>query len=539
PHQFTYFSTMTKLRGVAAALTTFTIWGVSPLYWRELGHVPELQVLMHRILWSFVLCATLTVAFARDWSVLATAFGHAKTTAAFRRHGIAALFISGNWAVYVWAVNAGFVSQAGLGDYILPLITVLLGVVFLRERLHQYQWAAIGLATLGLCVISVGYGVFPWVSLVLALCEALYSFAKTSPLVRLNAIQGVAFEMSMLVVPAVAYLVFVEVSEGNRGVFGHGEIHTDLLLVGSGVVTALPLVTLSYAVQHLPLTVVGVLVYVTPTIVVLLAAFAFHEHFSAVTLLGFGLVWASLVIFSAQSYMGYRDIHKQDQTTDPAIVLTPANDLGLSNSPNLQQSHHIPVDNYHALHSSKAKSPTLLHEDEAHLERWRDVCRQFYFHQDPSAKTLLDAYEQAKQTVSADDLQDAVAIEIADNRSSPRAPSDDMMASSSVVDLLGLTRCPVRGHGAAFDAKSVPPMHSTAGLTPCNHASIILIQTPASLPSARCRQAVSDAVFVESGGAEFADAAASLLVDTLQCGHVVLSVSEQVSAELTNHNQAL
>ncbi|ETV67334.1 protein RarD [Aphanomyces astaci] len=352
---------MTKLRGVAAALTTFTIWGVSPLYWRELGHVPELQVLMHRILWSFVLCATLTVAFARDWSVLATAFGHAKTTAAFRRHGIAALFISGNWAVYVWAVNAGFVSQAGLGDYILPLITVLLGVVFLRERLHRYQWAAIGLATLGLCVISVGYGVFPWVSLVLALCEALYSFAKTSPLVRLNAIQGVAFEMSMLVVPAVAYLVFVEVSEGNRGVFGHGEIHTDLLLVGSGVVTALPLVTLSYAVQHLPLTVVGVLVYVTPTIVVLLAAFAFHEHFSAVILLGFGLVWASLVIFSAQSYMGYRDIHKQDQTADPAIVLTPANDVGLSNSPNLQQSHHIPVDNYHALHSSKAKSPTLLH----------------------------------------------------------------------------------------------------------------------------------------------------------------------------------
>ncbi|KAF0706106.1 Aste57867_6814 [Aphanomyces stellatus] len=320
--QFPSFYNINMLHGILAALVTFSLWGISPLYWNLLGQVPQLQLLAHRILWSFVLC--FLVVLAQGTSALTHALTQACTLPTLRRHGLAAVFIAGNWALYVWAVSSGFVSQASLGDYILPLVTVLLGVVFLSERLHRLQWLAIGLATLGLCVVSLGYGIFPWVSIVLGLCEALYSFAKTKA-TALSSIQGVAFEMGLLLLPAVAYIVVAEVQ--GEGMFGHADSHTLLLLVGSGVLTALPLVTLSFAVQRLPLTLVGVLVYVTPTIEVLLAAFAFHEHFSTVTLLGFGLVWLALLVFSVQSYRNHRhDLAIKQQLVGGLEVVPPLHD---------------------------------------------------------------------------------------------------------------------------------------------------------------------------------------------------------------------
>ncbi|KAF0691386.1 Aste57867_17382 [Aphanomyces stellatus] len=291
---FPIFLAMSSVDGIFAALFAYTIWGLSPLYWRMLTHVSADQLVMHRIVWSCVLVATLLMYTCRWHNFKA----HSVTWDNVSLHATSALFIGTNWTLFVRAANAGYIVQTSLGGYILPLVTVLLGVVVLGEKLRPLQWVAIGIAALGVLIVSIGYGVVPWISFALATTEGIYSLLKKKA--TLGPLDGVMIETGALFLPSLGYLAATETH--GHGAFGHESIGTTLLLLGAGVMATSTLVSFGYAVQRIPLTLIGVLRYVTPTIQVCLAVFFYHEHFSTVNLCGFVLLWSGLVLFTQQSY---------------------------------------------------------------------------------------------------------------------------------------------------------------------------------------------------------------------------------------------
>ncbi|KAF0717961.1 Aste57867_1987 [Aphanomyces stellatus] len=284
--------------GILAALLAYCIWGFSPLYWRLLVDVPSDQLVCHRIVWSFLI--VLTIVALTQWDHF---YNKALTAANIRLHATSAVFIGTNWALFVWAVNSGYVIQASLGNYILPLVTVLLGVVILREPLRPWQWVAIAIAAVGVLVVSVGYGVVPWISFALSLTEGMYGLLKKKA--TLKSLEGVVIETGSLFVPAASYLVYAEWQ--GVGAFGHGTMGKNWLLFGAGIMATSSLTSFGYAVQRIPLTLIGVLRYITPTIQVCLAVYVYHEPFSTVNLCGFVLLWIALTIFTCQSYLKHRE----------------------------------------------------------------------------------------------------------------------------------------------------------------------------------------------------------------------------------------
>ncbi|KAH9109724.1 hypothetical protein LEN26_004817 [Aphanomyces euteiches] len=284
--------------GIAAALLAYCIWGFSPLYWRLLVDVPADQLVMHRIVWSFVI--VLAIVALTGWQSFRE---KALTWTNITLHGTAAYFIGTNWALFVWAVNSGFVIQASLGNYILPLVTVLLGVAVLHEPLRPWQWFAIGLASVGVLIVSIGYGVVPWISFALSMTEGIYGLLKKKA--TLSSLEGVVLETGALFVPAVSYLLWSNFE--GVGAFGHGTTGRDWLLFGAGIMATSSLTSFGYAVKHIPLTLTGVLRYITPTIQVCLAVFVYHEPFSTVNFIGFVLLWIALSIFTWQSYVKHRE----------------------------------------------------------------------------------------------------------------------------------------------------------------------------------------------------------------------------------------
>ncbi|ETW02736.1 protein RarD [Aphanomyces invadans] len=284
--------------GICAALLAYCIWGFSPLYWRLLTDVPSDQLVMHRIVWSFLI--VLAIVATTQWKDFRQ---NALTWSNIWLHGTAAYFIGMNWAMFVWAVNSGFVVQASLGNYMLPLVTVLLGVVVLREHLRPWQWFAIGLAAVGVIIVSIGYGVVPWISFALSTTEGFYGLFKKKA--TLPSLQGVVLETGALFLPASTYLLWAEYT--GVGAFGHGTMGKNELLFGAGIMATSSLVSFGYAVLRIPLTLTGVLRYITPTIQVCLAVFVYHEPFSPLNLAGFVLLWIALAIFSFQSYLKHQD----------------------------------------------------------------------------------------------------------------------------------------------------------------------------------------------------------------------------------------
>jgi len=201
--------------------------------------------------------------------------------------------LSVNWLVYVWAVNAGFVVETSLGYFINPLFSVMLGVIFLRERLRTWQWLPIGIAFLGVIYLTWVYGSLPWIALSLTLSFGFYGLVKkTAPL---GSLFGLTMETGLAFVPALGYLIFTEISGG--GAFGHMGIQSDLLMIGAGLVTIVPLLMFASAAQRIPLTMVGILQYIAPTLQFLIGVLVFKEPFAATKLIGFSMVWLALVIF--------------------------------------------------------------------------------------------------------------------------------------------------------------------------------------------------------------------------------------------------
>jgi chloramphenicol-sensitive protein RarD len=283
-----------QTKGVWYAALAYLIWGFLPLYWKPLDLAGSGEILAHRIFWSFVLM--LAVLFLlkrknhlnRDIKIL---FSNKKQ---FFSVFIASLLISGNWLMYIWAVNNDHVVEASLGYYINPLVNVILGMVVLKERLTKWQIVSFVIAACGVLLLTWQYGKFPWVAFFLALSFGLYGLAKK--LGSFDSLTGLTLETMFVVPVAFVYLVFLQWN--GTGSFITGGISTTVLLWGAGLVTALPLVLFAQGVKRITMTMTGFLQYIAPTIMLLLGVFLYHEIFTQIHLLSFTLIWVALLIFT-------------------------------------------------------------------------------------------------------------------------------------------------------------------------------------------------------------------------------------------------
>lgn len=285
-----------RSRGLAAALLAFGTWGFFPIYFKALAHVPALEVLAHRVVWSVVLLAIVTPLLGR-WATAREALGPRKR----RLVAASALLIAANWGTYIWAVQAGRVLQASLGYYVNPLVSVLLGVVFLRERLRRLQTVAVALAAVGVGVLVVDRGELPWLPLTLALTFGLYGLVRKRA--GVDPVGGLLAETALLAPLALAWVGVL--AAGGAGSFGAGA-GTSLLLAAAGPVTAIPLVWFARGVRSLPLSTVGLLQYVTPTLQLLLAVLVYREPFAAAHAVAFGFIWSALALYSWDSLRAVR-----------------------------------------------------------------------------------------------------------------------------------------------------------------------------------------------------------------------------------------
>jgi chloramphenicol-sensitive protein RarD len=285
-------------KGILNGIAAYALWGFFPIYWKLLHRVPALQVIGHRISWSFVLLIVF-ILLTRQWKDFQSTALTSKTLGIY---SIASVLLTVNWLMYVWGVNAGFIVETSLGYFINPLLSVLLGVIFLRERLRPVQWIPVALAATGVIYLTVAYGRLPWIALTLAFTFGFYGFVKK--LAPLGSLYGLTLETGIVFPFAWIYLAFVEFT--NRGAFLHDGALIDALLIGAGLVTTIPLLMFASAAKQIPLTVVGILQYIAPTLQFLIGIFLYHEPFDQSRLVGFGLVWLALIIFWAESYLANR-----------------------------------------------------------------------------------------------------------------------------------------------------------------------------------------------------------------------------------------
>ena len=290
-------------KGILYAIGAYLMWGLFPLYWKQLETISALQIIGHRIGWSFILLFIVIIVTGQLRAFRAAAI----TRVTIRIYLAAAILISINWFTYVWAVTHGFVVETSLGYYINPLFSVLLGVTVFHERLRPVQWAPIVLAALGVAYLTIAYGSLPWIALTLAFSFGLYGMVKkTAPL---GSLYGLTLETGLLFVPALIYLIWCEVV--GQGAFLHSTALMNWMMVGAGLVTTVPLLLFASAAPRVPLTVIGILQYVNPTMQFLLGVLMYKEPFTHDRLIGFGLVWAGLILFWAEGLYARRNLSSE------------------------------------------------------------------------------------------------------------------------------------------------------------------------------------------------------------------------------------
>ncbi|GAA5069576.1 EamA family transporter RarD [Lysobacter panacisoli] len=279
--------------GLWIAAASFVLWGLMPLYWHLLKAVPSLQIVAHRVVWSALLVgAWLLWKQGRGW-LRATL---AKPRAAWML-GLSGVLIAFNWGLYIWAVNAGHVIETSLGYFINPLLNVVIGVAFLRERLTRLQWIAVAFALVGVAWLTWQYGRPPWIALALALSFGIYGLVRK--LVAVDAVAGLGVESAYLFLPALALMLWGE-THGAGGFLGGWGLAMDVLLVIAGALTALPLIGFAYAVRRVPLSVVGLMQYIAPTLQFLIGVLILREPFDSARLVGFVFIWCGLLLFAGE-----------------------------------------------------------------------------------------------------------------------------------------------------------------------------------------------------------------------------------------------
>lgn len=283
----------TNTRGIAFGVGAYGLWGLFPLYWPLLRPAGALEILAYRMVFSLVTIALL-LAVARGWAGLRAATRDRRAVALL---AVAAVLVSVNWGMYIYGVNSGQVVETSLGYFINPLVTVLLGVFVLRERLRPAQWAAVGLGFASVVVLTVGYGGMPWLALTLAFTFGCYGLVKKKA--PATAMQGMAIETGIQFLPATCYLLALAAA-GRNTFASHGVGHA-LLLAGAGLVTAAPLLLFAAAARRVPLSTVGLLQFLAPILQLLIGVLVDHEPMPTERLIGFGIVWAALLVLTVDA----------------------------------------------------------------------------------------------------------------------------------------------------------------------------------------------------------------------------------------------
>ncbi|BCS87849.1 EamA family transporter RarD [Pseudodesulfovibrio sediminis] len=279
--------------GFIAALTAFFLWGLLPIYWKSLLVVNPFEILCHRIVWSLAFIAVV-LTFMKGWSAAIAPMKSAKSLGILI---LSSLMIGTNWLLYIWAVNTNHVLETSLGYYINPLVNVLLGFLFFKERLKPLQLVAIGLAALGVVNSVISYGELPWISLVLAVSFGFYGLLRK--IAAVESLPGLFFETLVLAPIALGYIIKLQM-EGSSALFTVSP-HIDFLLIGAGAATSIPLIGFAYGARRLQLTTLGLLQYLAPTIAFCLGVFVYHEPFSVSHLITFALIWTGLAVYTADS----------------------------------------------------------------------------------------------------------------------------------------------------------------------------------------------------------------------------------------------
>jgi chloramphenicol-sensitive protein RarD len=281
------------LKGVLAAGTAFTLWGIFPLYLRLMKQVPSLEILSHRVLWSVVLLMGL-LSFRQQWDWLTSVRARPRIVLTFVA---SALMLATNWVVYIWSVNNDHIIDASLGYFITPLFNVLFGIG-LGERLRLTQWLAVALAACGVVWLTISAGQLPWIGLVIAVTFSLYGLLRKTA--ALGALEGLSIETLVLLPAATLFLLLP--NAGSSHAFGD-DVTLTLLLISAGPVTAIPLLMFAYGARRIPLSLVGLLQYIGPSIQLLLGVWMYHEPFNNNKLICFTLIWLGLALYSGEALL--------------------------------------------------------------------------------------------------------------------------------------------------------------------------------------------------------------------------------------------
>ena len=284
--------------GLIAGFTAYFIWGALPLYFRAVGHLEPSEILAHRILWS-VPTGLAFIALARHWTALSTIL----TPRRIAWLALSAALIGANWLVYIYAVSVERVMEASIGYYINPLVHVLFGLVFFGERLRVAQWVSVGIACLGVAVMTIAFGRVPWIAVFLCFSFAFYGAIRKH--IAVDGRAGFVVEAAILAPLAAIWLGWL-VGSGQTGPIGNGTMSDLGLLILSGPITAIPLICFAIAAQRLKLSTIGMMQYLGPTLQFLIATVLFGEAFSMTHAIGFGFIWLALIVFTADSVLGTR-----------------------------------------------------------------------------------------------------------------------------------------------------------------------------------------------------------------------------------------
>ena len=289
-------------RGFFAALGAFFIWGLLPIYIHQLAPTPSVQIMAHRVIWACVFVFGYLVIkgdLGKVWAALADAKARLLLAAS-------ATLVSINWQIYVWAVSSGHVVESALGYFINPLVSVLLGVFVLKERLNAAQWCAVSLAALGVLWLTVQVGSPPWIAIALALSFGAYGLIRKKVVV--DSVAGLGVE-TLLIAPVMLVYLAWTLHTGSFA-FGTLGLKVDAFLVASGAITAIPLVLFAYGVRRVPLSTIGILQYLGPSLQLITGVFVFHEPFTQTQLIGFGLIWVALLVYAGEGLWRGRQLRR-------------------------------------------------------------------------------------------------------------------------------------------------------------------------------------------------------------------------------------
>lgn len=281
-------------RGVAAAIGAYAMWGVFPLYWHLLRTLPSLQIIAHRVIWCGVfVVGYLLVSDGLGWWRRAREVPHIGWMLL-----ASSVLISLNWGLYIWAVTHGHIVESSLGYFINPLVSILLGVVVLHERLRAMQWLAVAIAAGGVLWLAVAHGSPPWIALALAISFAFYGLIRK--LAAIDAMPGLAIESLILLLPSLGWLLWAE--QRGDAAFLHSGWRVNALLMVGGVLTALPLIGFAYGARRIPYSLVGILQYLSPSLQLACGVLLLGESFSRAQLIGFSCIWVALALYAADGW---------------------------------------------------------------------------------------------------------------------------------------------------------------------------------------------------------------------------------------------